>query len=536
MTSLKPRATLFTSLLLVLLSWTLRAGARGESEAKPVPAGSTAPVTERADIVSATATPTCSPSDKSLKFAVALFRHGVRAPLKDLGATHSQNPWPSPATKWGADDWGYLTRHGCEAVKVLGAYYGSYYSKTAWCNGFKVYLWADVDERTVATAQALRVGMKNAGVDVKLESLCPQKVDPCVQKFDPCVGKTDPLFHPFKATCGTPDPNELKRIATNINDHLPGWLHEFTYPTGNHQLGDVYLILGCNKSKTDGCQQPLNQITDHATAWSPPTATPTPRPSSPIQWNGKFSASPTPISTDGQFPYASTATEAFLLEYVNGMPMEEVGWGNELTGSTDKLGKLLALHEFYFNQTEREPYLAGIAGANLVREIFDQLTQAAGKPRRECMRASGNRQFVGLVGHDTNLANVQTLLNVKWSFNKDQQSPVDLRALPDNDALPAGALVFELRQTGQSDYTVRIQYITQSLNQIRGASYQGKPCDAEECKFHYVPTTCADDDGKDVTPCEMRLKTFEDRVTSIVGKYGDFLSRCKDGQPTCSPK
>jgi hypothetical protein len=150
------------------------------------------------------------------------------------------------------------------------------------------------------------------------------------------------------------------------------------------------------------------------------------------------------------------------------------------------------------------------------------------------MRPSWDSKFVGLVGHDTNLANVQTLLNVKWSFNKEL--PADLRALPDNDALPAGALVFELRQTGPSDYRVRIQYITQSLNQMRGAIYQGKPCDAEECKFHYVPTTCPGDDGKDVTPCEMRLTTFKDRITNVIEKYGDFLSRCKDGQPTCSAK
>jgi 4-phytase / acid phosphatase len=529
MTLLKRRTTLFTSLLLVLLLWILVAGARDESETKSVPAGSAAPATERAGIAGATPAPTCSPPDKSLKFAVALFRHGVRAPLNDLGSTHSQTPWPK-LDEWGADDWGFLTRHGCEAVKVLGTYYGTYYSKAAWCSGFKAYLWADIDERTLATAQALLVGMENAGVDVKLESLCPQKVDLCVQKFDPCIGKVDPLFHPFKAMCGTPDANELKRIATYINDHLPGWLDEFTRPTGNHQLEDLYFILGCDKPIPDGCEEPLNQITDHATAWSPPRATPTPRPTSPITWAGQFPASPTPIPTDGQFPYASTATEAFLLEYANGMPVESVGWGHvidERTGSIDKLCKLLTLHEFYFTQTEREPYLAGIAGANLVREIRDQLNQASGKPRLECMRPSGDSKFVGLVGHDTNLANVQTLLNITWSFGKDQQLPPDLRAVPDNDALPAGALVFELRE-GSPDYRVRIKYVTQSLNQMRNPR--------EQDKAYWVLTSCPGDDRKDVRPCEMSLGTFNKVTGQVIEKYGDFLSRCKDGQPTCSAK
>jgi 4-phytase / acid phosphatase len=528
MTSLKRRITLSTSLLLVLLSWLLVAGARDEIETKPVRAGSAPPVTQHDGISSAASTPTCSPPDKSLKFAVALFRHGVRAPLKDLGATHSQKPWPSPAMAWGADEWGYLTRHGCGAVKVLGAYYGTYYSKTAWCNGFRAYLWADVDERTLATAQALLVGMENAGVDVNLDSLCPQKVDPCVQKYDACLGKTDPLFHPFKAMCGTPDPNELKRIATYINHHLPEWFREFSYPSGG-QLGILYSVLACNNAQE--CKQPLRQITDRATAWSPPTATQTPRPTSPITWAGQFPASPTPTPADGQFPYASTATEAFLLEYANGMPLQEVGWGHvidEQTSSTDKLCKLLRLHEFYFKQTEREPYLAGVAGANLVREVLDQLNQAAGKPRRECMRPSGNSKFVGLVGHDTNLANVQTLLNVTWSFIKDQQLPADLRALADNDALPAGALVFELRQTGTADYRVRIQHITQSLNQIRNPREQDKP--------YFVLTSCPGDDGNDVRPCEMSLVTFNKIAGQVIEKYGKFLSRCQDGLPTCSAK
>jgi hypothetical protein len=189
-----------------------------------------------------------------------------------------------------------------------------------------------------------------------------------------------------------------------------------------------------------------------------------------------------------------------------------------------QLAYLLQLHEFYFDKTEREPYLAGILGANLVREVLDQLNRKAGLKSSidgKCPRAKADSQFVGLVGHDTNLANVQTLLNVKWNFD-DARLPPDMLGLPANDALPAGALVFELRQTSPSDYSVRIQYVTQSPNQIRNAPQQADP--------FRVKTTCGD---VKESPCEMSLRDFNQLVTNAIQNYKPFLSRCRDGKQVC---
>jgi 4-phytase/acid phosphatase len=446
-----------------------------------------------------------------LKLVVALFRHGVRAPLETFGkdaGRHSKEAWPDLKHDWHvcSNCWGYLTPQGSNAVRVLGTYYGDYYSKNAWPTNFSIYLWADVDQRTRATAEALSVGMQSAGASVKVQSRQPTEA-------------TDPLFHPFKANCGEPDTKHLEAIAAYINENVSGWIREFTVPTHGDQLNDLYSILGCDDTKH--CQ-PLSGITDHATAWSPPTATPTPRPTSPINWAG-------------QFPYASSATEAFLLKYVSGMDIKKVGWGKVIdkkTGSADTLGKLLRLHEFYFDKTERELnhaapdlYLAGIQGSNLVREIRDQLNKAVQKPSLgDCPRPSGDSQFVGLVGHDTNLANVQTLLNVKWSFDGDQQLPADMRKLPDNDALPAGALVFELHQTGQF-YKVRIQYVTQSLEQMRFSRERDQP--------YRVLTTCGGENGEDISPCEMSLDAFNVAAGKIVEMYKPFLSRCQGGTQVC---
>jgi hypothetical protein len=202
------------------------------------------------------------------------------------------------------------------------------------------------------------------------------------------------------------------------------------------------------------------------------------------------------------------------------------GWDRVKVGEpgSPQLAYLLRLHEFYFDKTEREPYLAGLQGANLVREVLDQLNRKAGwkSPiNGKCPRANSDSQFVGLVGHDTNLANVQTLLNVNWNFD-DAQLPLDMRELPANDALPAGALVFELRQTSPSDYNVRIQYVTQSLNQIRNAPQQADPFG--------VKTTCGD---AKQSPCEMSLRDFNNLVTNAIQNYKPFLSRCQDSKQVC---
>jgi 4-phytase/acid phosphatase len=470
--------TLFISVLVTLLWWTLATGASAQPEAKAISTANAAPAAQ----------PDSSPADNDLKFVVALFRHGVRAPLKAFGNNadqHSGSPWPS-ATPWGVANWGDLTPHGFKAVRSLGEWYGSHYSKRLG-DGFKAYLWADVDERTQQTALALAKGFGKFSVKVKMAP--PPGPGP------------DPLFHPFQASCGTPDTAELDRIANQIKAECREWLCSH-----KDQLTKLDEVLACPNERGNPTCVPLGCVGETVTPW----ATPTPRPSAaPIKW-------------DGQFSYASSATEAFLLEYANKM---DPGWGQvevgQQTGSRPRLSDLLQLHEFYFDKTEREEYLAGLQGANLVREILEQLNRGAGQPppTERCPHGEADDKFVGLVGHDTNLANLNTLLNVSWKFN-NPKLPDDTRNLPDNDALPAGALVFELHK-GSPDYRVRIQYVAQSLGGIRNAP---QPADA-----YRVQTTCGDESG----PCEMPLEQFNKVAGDVIKKYGPFLSNCQNGKQTC---
>jgi hypothetical protein len=347
---------------------------------------------------------------------------------------------------------------------------------------FKAFLWADgEDQRTQETANKLADGLRKPDIDVTVDSLQP--------------GTVDLLFHPFKVGCGTPDKGTLDKLADEIRSGSQKWW-DTTYRTSANPLSKV---LDCFIQKDCTPLDSGTDTVDTCTVWSSAC-------SSPIEWKGRFS-------------YASSATEAFLLEYANGM---DAGWGR--VGPPPNLQVMLQMHELYFEETERkpttdknEPYVAKIQGSNLIKELSNVINRAAGKPSG-CPHATINSQFVGLVGHDTNLASVGALLILGWLFN-DPKLPSDTKFIPPNDALPAGALVFELRlRNGQ--YFVRVEYVTQSLSQMRnkeGGAYRlavrGPDC------------------GPSPALCEMPLATFNKRVDAI---GTELLSRCDGGKQTCS--
>jgi hypothetical protein len=180
---------------------------------------------------------------------------------------------------------------------------------------------------------------------------------------------------------------------------------------------------------------------------------------------------------------------------------------------------MLQLYQFYFGKTDREPYLAKIDGSNLIREILETVRRKAGLPINGCPHAAVDSKFVGLVGHDTNLANVGTLLKLSWTFD-DSRLPPDTLGLPANDALPAGALVFELRK-GSDGHFVRVYYVTQTLSQM-----QNGPSD-HAVRIAVQGPACQRQPGV----CDIPLNAFDQLVTNAIGK--EFLSACVDGNQVC---
>jgi 4-phytase/acid phosphatase len=453
-------------------------------------------------------------ADDPPKFVVALFRHGIRSPTPDFANAKanvcSKDPWPSltdwnvmvPVVPPGECDpgkgWGYLTNHGRDVVQGLGEYYGDHYKRTAWPKkDFNVYLWADAaNQRTRETAKALAAGFK--------KFTAPDRVTVAFATTDPSPCPLDPLFHPFTSKCGKVKGNEFQNFADEINAHEKDFHDKFAPEF--QKLSNI--LKYPTEGPTPSCT-PVTKLTDNAiTCLDPSTC------GSPLQWKERFA-------------YASSASEAFLLEYANKM---EVGWGGVDVEKGD-LRELLKLHEFYFDKTDRylrkngqvDDALVNVDGSNLSREILDQLLRKAQlEPLGKCPRANADSDFVGLVGHDTNLASVGALLDLHWQFN-DPNLPKDTRDLPADDALPAGALVFELRERDGTDY-VRVQYVTQSLEQMLHGPK------SEAFRLEVTGTACQ---GKE--PCEMTLTTFRQLVYKRI-KDSLFLSGCsRDGGQICPP-
>jgi hypothetical protein len=203
-------------------------------------------------------------------FVVALYRHGVRAPLNDPNdaENHARGTWPSLGA-WGAATWGDLTSHGKELMTSLGGFYASRYGRGRGAD-YRVFLWSDVDRRTVDTAQGLADGFRSAGNRVTVSSL-PVDLTLAGAKSE----TKDPLFHPFAASCGNPDPVMLGAIATDINQQWRSWVDK-SWADFNR----LWVALDCYPDSKN-CS-PLSNVTDFARAWSSGS-----RGSSPIVWAGK---------------------------------------------------------------------------------------------------------------------------------------------------------------------------------------------------------------------------------------------------------
>jgi len=146
---------------------------------------------------------------------------------------------------------------------------------------------------------------------------------------------------------------------------------------------------------------------------------------------------------------ASTLSEDLLLEYADGMTGDKLGWGR-LTAAN--LLEVMSLHTTYADLMRRTPYLARTRGSNLLNHILKSLEQAqAGK---------APAPLLVIAGHDTNLSNLSGMLGLSWLLPSYQ---------PD-DAPPGGALVFTLSRSAAGDYSVRLQFIAQTLDQMHDAA------------------------------------------------------------------
>jgi 4-phytase/acid phosphatase len=353
--------------------------------------------------------------DLVLQQVVLVSRHGVRSPtdIKPPLAQLAADPWPN----WEVGP-GMLTAHGAQAATLMGSYYRAAFASEGLLapdgcpRKNDLFVWSDVEERTRASAQAMLDGMyPGCGLE------------PATQ---PDLEADDPLFHPTTGgVCKLDGPTARTAILGRTGGDLDALLTANAEPFARLQS-----VLKC-------CSPTLCKPGRDCTLQQIPTV---------ITSEGRI---------QGPLPIASALTEVFLLEYVDGLPAEQVAWAR---ADEPALLDLSQLHDLYYDITQRTFYPAQRYGSNLLDQVVSTLRARATGKRAPLAKAPAASKVVMLLGHDTNIANLGGLLNADWLLAGYQR----------NATPPGGALAFHLyrgKTTGR--YFVRLFYYAQSPQQLR---------------------------------------------------------------------
>lgn len=359
-----------------------------------------------------------------LRLVVILARHGVRSPIasETRSSAFNAQPWPV----WPVEP-GTLTPHGIEALKRMGEFYRQRYASllTEDCNS--VYAESTNTSRTIASAKAA------------LSAVVPG----CT------IGVHADLLQ-------DPEAIDRQRLADATNGRMannPEWFeHAFAAP-----LEELHSILiNCSQgTSTCNSQTPDFRTQMLDTATSPTMSQP--------QANQSARLVPRDSRKETSVALGADFAENFLLQYTEGMSMEQVGWGRV---SRPILDRLMEMNTRYHDFILRTPYYAQQAAGPLAKHISDTLVYAPLRASTAIISGSNTqnknpeygRRFFLLSAHDSNLAWLGGLLRIDWLVSDET-----FNATP-----PGSALVFELHHNKQTNAeTVRVLFIAQKLDQIR---------------------------------------------------------------------
>jgi 4-phytase/acid phosphatase len=332
--------------------------------------------------------------------AVLVMRHGIRAPLPGEvpEGTRTSAPWP----RWPVAD-SRVTAHGERALEIVAgadrrllARHGLL-AADGCPDGDAVRIRTNSSDRTIASGEAYARGFAPG-------CRLPVRHRP--------LGEADPIFEPLRAQATRFD----ARTAQAAIEAETGGMAELVR-RHRADLARLDQVLGC-RPVGPGCM---------------PGASPGVVPSE----NGRD------IVLSGPIRATSGVAQVLLLQYVEGMPRAEVGWGRADAATLRRLG---ALHAALFAVFTRPPYMAAHQSAVLGRAVLQALSDP------------GAARLDILMGHDTNVTALAAALRV------DLIAP----GYATNDVPPGGALLIErLRDVRSGAAFVRMSYRTQRPSMLR---------------------------------------------------------------------
>jgi 4-phytase / acid phosphatase len=352
-----------------------------------------------------------SQDESDLRAVIVIMRHGVRAPIESetRSGAYNARPWPAWPTEPGV-----LTPHGAQALRLLADFYHARYPTLLQSNSCEhpgIYVEANTTQRTIASAKAL------------LPGLSPQ----CTVQPHYFTDRPNPLFSPSNSSAV--DRQRVTDATLGRMANQPEWFTgAFSRPLEKMHSA----LTGCVDSACDRFTPDFRTIR--------------------VQ-NGV--AAPRDARTESPVTLGADFAENFLLEYTEGMPMSQVGWGRV---SRADLDDLMQMNTQYHDFMLRTPYGAKVAASNLAAHLRDTILSAASGNATPYELGTTADRFILLDGHDSNLSWLGGLLHLDW-------------LLPDqtfNATPPGSALVFEVRRSrASSSATVQVLFISQTLDQIR---------------------------------------------------------------------
>jgi len=393
--------------------------------------------------------PTLASASPVLERVVLVARHGARAPTQTLQALDAATGRLWPAWPVGP---GELTPHGAAALGRMGDFLRGVYVRKGVARqqacpaAGTVQVWADGnDSRT-----------RQSG-DILAMALAPGCGLVAAHGPD---GARDPMFD--AAETGVCPIDSAKALAALAAQTQGG--SGLIRPEDRHALDALQAIVA-----PDGCRDGRGPCLSGPSAFAP----------------GKAG-----VKLDGPLALASTWSEDLLLEYTEGFPLDQVGWGR--AGSPTAFAAIMPAHDRAAALLRQTPYIAARNGAVMARTVLDLL---AGKPPADphAPPLSPKAKVTVIAGHDTNLSNLAGVFGLSWVL-PDQ---------PDATA-PDTVLAFELWRDG-AVATVRIVVYSQSLTQLREASVLDATSPAGIIPVE--STACVGDPGG-----VCRLETLETKV------------------------
>jgi 4-phytase/acid phosphatase len=231
-------------------------------------------------------------SGDELRLAIILTRHGVRSPLQtnEALATFAAQPWP----RWEVAP-GIQTPRGNALIALMGDYYQARFAEAGALSGDpavdgpRVFIRTDNDQRTIETGRILGKSLVRV-VEPEVHSLA--------------AGAADPLFRPVTAHVG--------------------------HPSTQLAIAAVLGRMGGDPARVDRAYaSQLAQLMGilFGPGGAPAGPSPFDRPTAVV--SGKWDSV---VTLTGPIHDAAQCTEGLVLEYADGMPSADVGWGGRTAG------------------------------------------------------------------------------------------------------------------------------------------------------------------------------------------------------------